>query len=72
MMTLFDEEYILKTYIEQEKRDAAEEAAKQATKKVQKETAQKLYQKGTSVADIADAMSVTEEEIKQWPGLISR
>ncbi len=69
MMTLFDEEYILKTYIEQEKRDAA--AAKQATKKVQKETAQKLYQKGTSVADIADAMSVTEEEIKQWLGLIS-
>lgn len=71
MMTLFDEEYILKTYIEQEKRDAAEEAAKQATQKVQRETAKKLYQKGTSVADIADAMSVTEEEIKQWLGLIS-
>ena len=75
MMTLFDEEYILKTYIEQEKRDAAEkaaeEAAKQATQKVKRETAQKLYQKGTSVADIADAMSVTEEEIKQWLGLIS-
>ena len=52
MMTLFDEEYILKTYIEQEKRDAAEkaveEAAKQATQKVKRETAQKLYQKGTS------------------------
>ena len=75
MMTLFDEEYILKTYIEQEKREAAEkaaeEAAKQATQKVQRETAKKLYQKGTSVADIADAMSVTEEEIKQWLGLIS-
>ena len=75
MMTLFDEEYILKTYIEQEKRDAAEkaveEAAKQATQKVKRETAQKLYQKGTSVADIADAMSVTEEEIKHWLGLIS-
>ena len=67
MMTLFDEEYILKTYIEQEKRDAAEkaaeEAAKQATQKVQRETAKKFYQKGTSVADIADAMSLTEEEI---------
>lgn len=75
MMTLFDEEYILKTYIEQEKREAAEkaaeEAAKQATQKVQRETAKKLYQKGTSVADIADAMSVTEEEIKQWLGLVS-
>ena len=70
MMTLFDEEYILKTYIEQEKRDAAEEAERKA-KEAAKETARKLYQKGTSVADIADAMSVTEEEIKQWLGLIS-
>ena len=70
MMTLFDEEYILKTYIEQEKRDAAEEAERKA-KEAAKETARKLYQKGTSVADIADAMSLTEEEIKQWLGLIS-
>ena len=61
MMTLFDEEYILKTYIEQEKRDAAEkaaeEAAKQATQKVKRETAQKLYQKGTSLQ--ADYRSLT-------------
>ncbi len=75
MMTLFDEEYILKTYIEQEKREAAEkaaeEAAKQATQKVQRETAKKLYQKGTSVADIADAMSMPENEVKQWLGLVS-
>ena len=70
MMTLFDEEYILKTYIEQEKRDAAEEAERKA-KEAAKETARKLYQKGTSVADIADAMSLTEEEIKQWLGLVS-
>ena len=70
MMTLFDEEYILKTYIEQEKRDAAEEAERKA-KEAANETARKLYQKGTSVADIADAMSLTEEEIKQWLGLDS-
>lgn len=57
MMTLFDEEYILKTYIEQEKRDAAEKAAKQATQKVKRETAQKLYQKGTSLQ--ADYRSLT-------------
>ena len=61
MMTLFDEEYILKTYIEQEKRDAAEkaveEAAKQATQKVKRETAQKSYQKGTSLQ--ADYRSLT-------------
>ena len=58
MMTLFDEEYILKTYVEQEKREAAE--------KTTKEAARKLYQKGTSVADIADVLSVTEQEVKQW------
>ena len=69
MMTLFDEEYILKTYIEQEKRDAAEEAERKA-KEAAKETARKLYQKGTSVADIADAMSLTEEEIKEWLALV--
>ena len=40
-------------------------------KEAAKETARKLYQKGTSVADIADAMSLTEEEIKQWLGLVS-
>ena len=76
MMTIFDEEYILKTYIEQEKREAAEKAAvkaaKQAAQKALKETAKKLYQKGTSVADIADAMSMPEDEVKQWLGLVPR
>ena len=62
MMTLFDEEYILKTYVEQEKREAAE--------KTTKEAARKLYQKGTSVADIADILSVTEQEVKQWLDIV--
>ena len=66
MMTLFDEEYILKTYVEQEKREAAE----QATEKATKEAARKLYQKGTSVADIADVLSVTEQEVKQWLDIV--
>ena len=66
MMTLFDEEYILKTYVEQEKREAAEKAAEKATK----EAARKLYQKGTSVADIADVLSVTEQEVKQWLDIV--
>lgn len=46
MMTLFDKEYILKTYIEQEKRDAAEEAAKQATQKVKRERGPKIVSEG--------------------------
>ena len=49
MMTLFDEEYILKTYVEQEKREAAEKATEKATK----EADRKLYQKGTQWLDIA-------------------
>ena len=71
MMTIFDEEYILKTYIEQEKREAAEKAERKA-KEAAKEIARKLYQKGTSTADIADAMSVPEDEVRQWLGLVSR
>ena len=66
MMTLVDEEYILKTYVEQEKREAAEKATEKATK----EAARKLYQKGTSVADIADVLSVTEQEVKQWLDIV--
>lgn len=62
MMTLFDEEYILKTYVEQEKREAAE--------KTTKEAARKLYQKGTSVADIADVLSLTEQEVRQWLDIV--
>ena len=41
---------------------SAEKAAEKATK----EADRKLYQKGTSVADIADVLSVTEQEVKQW------
>ena len=41
-------------------------------RKALKETAKKLYQKGTSAADIADAMSMPEDEVRQWLGLVSR
>ena len=71
-MTLFDEEYILKTYVEQEKREAAEKATEKAAEKKAKDAAGKLYQNGTSVADIADVLSVTEREVKQWLGLVSQ
>ena len=41
MMMLFDDDYILKTYIESEKREAAEKAAKKAAKKAAEEAIQK-------------------------------
>ena len=58
MMTLFDDEYILKTYIKSEKMDYA------------RETAIRLYKKGNSVEDIADALSVSAKEVKEWLEII--
>ena len=63
MMTLFDDEYILKTYIAEKEKEAARKAARKAVVR--------LHQKGMPVADIADALSVTEKEVEEWLGLIS-
>ena len=75
MMTLFDDEYILKTYIAEKEKEAAEKAFKKAQKAAQeasKKAAVRLHQKGMPVADIADALSVTEKEVEEWLGLIRR
>ena len=79
MMTLFDDEYILKTYIAEKEKEAAEKAFKKAVKKAEKvaqeaskKAAVRLHQKGMPVADIADALSVTEKEVEEWLGLIRR
>ncbi len=65
MMTLFNEEYILKTYIETEK----QEAEKRGSVKAKRNTAQKLYTKGSSIEDIADILDVSIKEVEQWLGL---
>ena len=62
MMTLFNEEYILKTYVESEKQAAAE--------KTKIGTAQRLYEMGISVQDIAKACQVTVETVEQWLSLV--
>ena len=67
MMTLFDDEYILKTYIAEKEKEATQRAAQ----KVAQKAAGRLHQKGMPVADIADALSVTEKEVEEWLGLIS-
>lgn len=66
MMTLFNEEYILKTYVESEKL----EAEKRGAEKKAKETAHRLYEIGVSVQDIAKASQVSVETVKQWLGLV--
>ena len=78
MMTLFNDEYILKTYVESQKKEAAQKAAQAAaqaatqaaTKNTKADVARKLYKKGSSVEDIADTLSVTTEDVENWLNLI--
>lgn len=62
MVTLFDEEYILKTYVESKEKEASEKA------KIG--TAQRLHEMGISLQDIAKACQVTVEAVEQWLGLV--
>ncbi len=72
MMTLFDEEYILKTYVEGEKQQAAREGEKRGAVKAKIETAQRLHEMGIGVQDIAKASQVPVETVKQWLDMISK
>ena len=81
MMMLFDDDYILRTYIESEKREAAEKAAKKAAKKAAEEATQKatqnadrkaaknLFKLGIPVSDIAKALEVSVQQVEKWLGL---
>jgi len=62
MMTLFNEEYILKTYVESREKEASE--------KTKIWTAQKLYKKGNTIEDIADILDASVKEVEQWLGLV--
>ena len=62
MMTLFNEEYILQTYVESREKEASE--------KTKIGTAQKLYKKGNTIEDIADTLDVSVKEVEQWLGLV--
>ena len=62
MMTLFNDEYILKTYVESEKRAAAERKSKLL--------AEKMYKRGDSISDIADFLEVSVKEVEEWLGLV--
>lgn len=62
MMTLFNEEYILKTYVESREKEASE--------KTKIGTARKLYKKGNTIEDIADILDASVKEVEQWLGLV--
>ena len=70
MMTLFNEEYILKTYVESEKLEAAREGEKRGSVKAKMETARRLHEMGISLRDIAKASQVSVETVEQWLGLV--
>ena len=67
MMTLFNDEYILKTYVANREK----EAAQTATQNAKADAARKFYKKGNSVEDIADALEVTVKDVEEWLGLVA-
>ena len=66
MMTLFNEEYILKTYVESREK----EGEKRGVEKAKMEIAQRMHEMGISVQDIAKASQVSVETVEQWLGLV--
>ena len=64
MMSLFDDEEIMKSYIRSERYEAAKEATKETTKKISIETAEKMIRKGKmtleEIADYVPALSLDE------------
>ena len=72
---LFDDEYIYRTHIKSERRQAAEKAAKKAaeraTKEANKKSARRLYERGASVEEIAEILEISADQIQQWVDLIT-
>jgi DNA-directed RNA polymerase specialized sigma24 family protein len=70
MMTVFDQEHAFKLYVEDEKREAAEQAAVQAAAQAEmkkaRETALTLADMGLSSEKIAEAVNVSVDTVKQW------
>lgn len=60
MMTLFNEEYILKTYVESKEREA--------TARANFETAKRMYKRGNSIEEIADILDTPLKVVEQWIG----
>lgn len=66
MMTLFDEEEVLKSYIKSERYEAAQEASEKATLENQKETAIRLIEMDImSLDDIAKATKLPIDMVKE-------
>lgn len=65
MTMLFDDEYIYRTHIESEKRQAAKEATQRA-QETNKRSARRLYERGTPIEEIAEILEVSAEQVSRW------
>lgn len=76
MMTLFDDEYILRTHINVRVKEAVEEASEKAAKKATleaenraRQTAARMYNKGIKPDEIAELLDVPLETVESWLNL---
>lgn len=67
MMALFDNEKIIRTYVENEKKEAAREAAKEAAKYTARKAAEKMLKGGKmSAEEIAEYFSdLSVEDVRE-------
>lgn len=74
MMSFFDEEQIIKSYIRSERRDAAKKAVKKSTRKVEREAAERMLKLGKfTLEDIAECVpSLSIEELKKMKAKITQ
>lgn len=68
MMTLFDDEYIMKTYLYNKIKEASEEAAEKAAKKAAKEASEKAAKESAmhSAEKMLRANKLSPEEIASY------
>ncbi|MBQ9989401.1 MAG: hypothetical protein IJP31_00430 [Lachnospiraceae bacterium] len=66
MMTLFDDKYILKTYVKSKEKEAAEASVNEKSKNL----AEKMYKRGDSINEIAEFLDASVEDVEGWLGLV--
>ena len=70
LMELYDQEEVMRSYLESERYEAAQEAAQEAENATKIETAKRLLKMGKlSIEDIAAGSGLTVEEVEELAGL---
>lgn len=71
MMTLFDEEQVMRAYVESERKEAAEKAAAEAAKKASVISAIEIYQEmglpvSETIKKVAGKYKLEENDAEAW------